>query len=209
MDSAEAPALPEGKTKRGHTTMNKKTLFVLIALAVIVLGSLTIIINSQLSRLADGFYFPDLELTDLDLDLDPPPASHNHTQPSTPGEPGITPPLTAGEKPDKSPTTPGLTTPISPEQQARMNEVQARIDKPISRKDMIKGGLIILSSLSREEINYIYEIGKKGHPSQEEMLKVREILINNLSPEDIGTLKELGAKYGKNLRILDPEVPIK
>lgn len=87
-------------------------------------------------------------------------------------------------------------------------DIQKKVDKPIEKKDLINAATIILKNLSVEEINYIYKVGKKNSYTKEELQKVREILTTNLSDDDIEVLRSLGGKYGKKLRILDPNVEI-
>lgn len=176
--------------------MNKKTLFIIIAAAIIVLSSLAIIINSQLNRMADGFGIPDLDQYNSQN------GGGTGTAPGTPSTPGYEPSGSGSP-------TPGLLNPLSPEQEAMAAEVQARLNRPVNRKDLIKVGLILVGSLSREQLDYVYEVGRKDRPSREELIQVRDILLNNLSPEDIAALRELGGSYGKSLHILDPSVPIR
>lgn len=180
--------------------MNKKTLFIIIAAAIIVLSSLAIIINSQLNRMADGFGIPDLDQYNSQDGGHF--AGGTGTAPGTPSTPGYEPSGFGSP-------TPGLFNPLSPEQEAMAAEVQARLNRPVNRKDLIKAGLILVGSLSREQLNYVYEVGRKDRPSREELIQVRDILLNNLSPEDIAALRELGGSYGKSLHILDPSVPIR
>lgn len=90
-----------------------------------------------------------------------------------------------------------------------VRSVQSKLDRPVEKKDLIKAGVIILRKLDTDEIQYLYTVGKKGSPTREELIRSREILLNKLTSEDINTLRQLGGKYGKSLRILDSEVPIK
>lgn len=111
------------------------------------------------------------------------------------------------------PTDYFLTKPINSDNQDINNhdivqEVQKKIDKPIEKKDLINAAKIILENLSLEEINYLYKIGKKDTYTKEEYQKAREILITNLSDKDIEVLCSLGRKYGKTLKILDPNSEI-
>jgi hypothetical protein len=87
--------------------------------------------------------------------------------------------------------------------------VQQKLDRPLEKKDLLKAGLVILRKLSTEEISYLYRIGTQDSYTREELQRVREILLAKLSPQEIRTLKEIGAKYGKQLRILDPDVQLK
>ena len=86
--------------------------------------------------------------------------------------------------------------------------MQEKLDRPLEKKDLLKAGLIILRKLDKEEINYLYRVGTQDSCTREELRRVREILLGKLSPQEISTLKEIGAKYGKQLRILDPDVQL-
>jgi len=86
--------------------------------------------------------------------------------------------------------------------------VQKKIDHPLEKKDLLKAGLLILRKLDSEEIGYLYRVGTKDSYTKEELHRARQILLGKLSPQEIGTLKEIGAKYGKQLRILDPDVQL-
>jgi len=88
-------------------------------------------------------------------------------------------------------------------------EVQKKVDRPVEKEDLVRAGLIILRKLNTEEISYLYRVGRQDSCTREELIRSREILLNKLSEDDIRTLRTIGAKYGKPLRILDPNVKLK
>jgi hypothetical protein len=181
--------------------MSKQTLFIIISTVIIVIGSLGLVLNNQLNKMANGFGIPDLDSYNLTSNSD----SNGGSSQATPGS--AYPPGTVN--PDSEYSPPDSLNPLSPEQARIAAEIEARVNQPVNRKDLIKAGLILVGSLSREDLNYVYQVGRKPQPSKEEMIKVREILVTNLAPEDIATLQTMGEKYGKNLRILDPGSPIR
>lgn len=88
------------------------------------------------------------------------------------------------------------------------NSVQEQLDKPIEKSDLIEAGIIILSKLSQEEINFMFGFSDKSY-SNEDLKAARAILLSKLSEKEIRTLRALGQKYGKKLEILDASVEIK
>lgn len=80
--------------------------------------------------------------------------------------------------------------------------------KPVDTADMIKAGYILMGKLNNDEINFLFGFSDKKYTS-EELKKAREILFSKLSSQDIETLQALAGKYGKNIYLLDPSVPIK
>ncbi|MGI6468689.1 MAG: hypothetical protein ACOX0Q_06740 [Syntrophomonadaceae bacterium] len=181
--------------------MNKQTLYIIISTVIIVLSSLALIVNNELNKMADSFGMLDLDRYDLLL-VTSQTGADNQANPGSAGTPGNTDPG-SGYEPG------GSLDPLSPEHARLAAEIETRIQRPVDRKDLLKAAIILVGSLSREDLNYVYEVGRKPRPSKEEMLKVREILLTNLSAEDIAALKALGEKYGKSLRILDPSIPIR
>jgi hypothetical protein len=89
------------------------------------------------------------------------------------------------------------------------DSVLSKVNKPVEKTDLIKAGMIIMRKLNSQEISFLYRVGNSKKQTHDDLVRTREILLNKLSPEDIGVLRELGKKYGKDLRILDPNVPIK
>lgn len=92
---------------------------------------------------------------------------------------------------------------ISKEDIAR--EALEKAGRPVDKKDLIAGGLIILHKLSRSEIQFLYEVARKDTYTREELIKANNILITKLNSEDRAKLKALGLKYGRNLRVLDED----
>lgn len=180
--------------------MSKQTLFIIISIVIIAISSLVLIVNNQLNKMADGFGIPDLDRYNLALNTSPN-GDDNQAKPGS---------ATSGNaETDSVYQAQNSLNPLSPGQSKLAAEIEARVQRPVDRKDLLKAGIILMGSLSREELDYVYQVGRKSQPSKEEMLKVREILLTNLSAEDIAALRALGDKYGKNLRILDPSIPIR
>lgn len=180
--------------------MSKQTLFIIISAVIIVLSSAGLIVNSELNKMADGFGIPDLDYYNQ--------VSASPTTGTGKTAPGSSP-ASGTEAPGSGLSPSGMLAPGSAEQQRLAAEIEARVNRPVSRKDLVKAGIILVGSLSRDELNYVYQVGRKPQPSKEEMIKAREILLNKLSAEDIATLRALGGTYGRSLRILDPNVPIR
>jgi hypothetical protein len=86
--------------------------------------------------------------------------------------------------------------------------VQEKVNRPIQKEDLMKAGLIFVRRLSWDEITFLYNVGSKDQYSAEELQQARDILLTKLTPEELKEIRALGGKYGKNLLILDPNVPI-
>lgn len=86
--------------------------------------------------------------------------------------------------------------------------IQQRIGSTIDTTDLLKAGFILMSKLSKDEINFLFGLSNKTY-TNEELNEVRTLLLTKLSAQDIETLKALADKYDKNLYILDPNAPIK
>lgn len=89
-----------------------------------------------------------------------------------------------------------------------VNIVQQEVGRPIDTTDLFQAGLIILNKLSTDEINFLFGFSNNSYTIEDE-IEVRRLLFSKLNDEDINTLRALGQKYGKNLEILDPNIPIK
>ena len=168
-------------------------------------------VNHQLDRLATALSRPGLLFASPEEDTFPLPEN----------APAPTAPDTEAHRPgnDDTGSAPGPSTPppdTAPGDQTAGGQsdreiaaaVQEKLDRPLEKKDLLKAGLIILRKLDKEEINYLYRVGTQDSCTREELRRVREILLGKLSPQEISTLKEIGAKYGKQLRILDPDVQL-
>jgi hypothetical protein len=89
-----------------------------------------------------------------------------------------------------------------------VDSVAQKVNRPLEKTDLIKAGIIILKRLDTEDIGYLYRVGDSSHITREDLVQTRTVLLSKLTPEDIEVLRELGEKYGKDLRILDPSIPI-
>lgn len=86
--------------------------------------------------------------------------------------------------------------------------LQKEANKPVETSDLLTAGLILMSKLNKEEINFLMGFSDKKYTS-EELKELRKLLLAKLSSQDVETLRGLADKYGRNLYILDPSVPIK
>ncbi|NLO22373.1 MAG: hypothetical protein GX119_10320 [Syntrophomonadaceae bacterium] len=109
---------------------------------------------------------------------------------------------------DKVPLQHWKTSPPVTNEEVVADNIKEQIGQPVENDDFLKASLIILKKLDKDEISFLYEIGNKEKPTREELREVRNMLLNKLTPEEIDTLRAMGSKYGKQLRILDPSVPI-
>lgn len=181
--------------------MSKQTLFIIISVTIIAISSVGLILNSELNKIANGFGVSDLDAYYQEA-ASPPASGSDQTAPGANNVSGTAPPGA-----EYSPTDAYFSG--NSEQERIAAEIESRINRPVNRKDLLKAGLILMGSLSREELNYIYQVGRNPHPSKAEMIEAREILLNNLSAQDIAALRQIGSNYGMSLRILDPSVPIR
>lgn len=94
------------------------------------------------------------------------------------------------------------------DEEAVADRIEERIGQRVEKDDLLKASAIIMKKLNDEEILFLYGVGNKENPTRDELQEVRQMLLNKLTPEEIGTLRALGAKYGKELRVLDPSVPL-
>ena len=204
--------------------MKKKyKLFIVIGVLLNVLLCGGLYLNYKLDRLvaslnAPGVLFVDAEAPPLPDDGDageaasPSVVVHNGgtAKPVGQGSTYYDPSANQGgasprEISDNSPTAP-----VEPPDNTQIvGSVAQKVDKPLDKTDLIKAGFIILRKLNSEEIAFLYRVGNNSEVTREELVKTREMLLSKLSPEDIATLRQLGDKYGKELRILDPSVPIR
>lgn len=102
---------------------------------------------------------------------------------------------------EKGPAEGGDTEGELPSFQGIAREVEARVDRPVDKTDLMRVGLILVRRLDRSEINYLYNVGKKGSYTAAEVAKTREILTK-LTPRDRKVLEEMAEKYDQPLFLL-------
>jgi len=86
-----------------------------------------------------------------------------------------------------------------------VTDLQKKVGQPIEKIDLLKASMILMRKLSAEDISYLSKVAMQNSYSQEDYQHSQEILVNRLSADDINTLKKLGEKYGKDLKILNPD----
>ncbi len=186
----------------------KYKVFIVIGVLVNVVLCLGLYVNYKLDNLVAGLNVPGVLFRDVASPLPGDITSESPDgNPSTvkPGEGGTVSPgvhVAPGQAPAGTAGTKPANTDIA-------NSVLDKVNQPVEKSDLVKAGLVILKRLSSEEISYLYRVGNSKHQTHDELVRTREILLTKLSPEDIEVLQALGKKYGKDLRILDPGVPIK
>lgn len=172
----------------------KQWVFVLVGVLIITLLSVGFYVNYQLDHLVASLNKPGLIFVETDQSDTPAP----NQQDSSPGSSGNS---SSADTEYLNKATPSPGSDIA-------SDVQLKVNRPIEKKDMLRAGLIILRRLDADEISYLYTVGSKDSYTREELVQVRQILLGKLSSHEIKTLRELGAKYGKSLRILDPNYKI-
>lgn len=186
----------------------KYKVFIVIGVLVNVVLCLGLYVNYKLDNLVAGLNVPGVLFRDGASSL---PGDISSESPD--GNQGSVKPGEGGTASQGSPTAPGQvpagTAGTKPANTEIANSVLDKVNQPVEKTDLVKAGLVILKRLSSEEISYLYRVGNSKHQTHDELVRTREILLTKLSPEDIEVLQALGKKYGKDLRILDPGVPIK
>ena len=82
-------------------------------------------------------------------------------------------------------------------------DVQARVNRPVEKTDMLRVGLMLIKRLDRNEITYLYNVGKKGTYTPAEVSKTRQILTTKLTEHDMKMLQEMAEKYDQPLFFLN------
>jgi hypothetical protein len=85
-----------------------------------------------------------------------------------------------------------------------VSDIENKVGQPVAKQDLLKAGVILMRRLNAEDIRYLKNVALQGSYSPEEYRHAQEILLDRLSGEDINALKKLGAKYGNDLKILNP-----
>ena len=102
----------------------------------------------------------------------------------------------------------GAETEVSSGMEDALQKAQKWTDKKIAMKDAVEFASILLKSkLSAQEIADLLE-ASESRLSQDELRRVRETLLKKLTQEEIDALRQIARQYGRNLDILDPNVPI-
>jgi len=91
------------------------------------------------------------------------------------------------------------------------SKAEALAGVKVDFKDMVKVADILAGKVSIGEIKFLYNTAKDNvflNCSAEELRKVRDILFTNLSHDDLECLRQIGEKYGKDMRIINPDISV-
>jgi hypothetical protein len=64
---------------------------------------------------------------------------------------------------------------------------------------MLRVGLILVRRLDRDEIKYLYNVGRRGTYTESEVNQTRRILTARLNKDDMKVMQEMAEKYEQPL----------
>lgn len=118
-----------------------------------------------------------------------------------PGNSGNAPQNPTGDASGGTPL-PGNLEELTPaEQEQVITNINEQISKPIEKKDMLSVGVVLMRKLSRDEINWLYQVGTSGNPKAEDLKKAKDLLQTRLSNDELKSFEAMAAKYGKNVKL--------
>jgi hypothetical protein len=85
------------------------------------------------------------------------------------------------------------------------------LKKELAVGDYVKIAKIVLGKLKLNEIKFLFDSMKNDlfiNASLVELERIRGIIFTKLSTEDIASLRAIGNKYGKEMKILDPDINV-
>jgi len=178
----------------------KKRIFITVGILINVLLCLGLYVNYKLDHIVAGLNKPGVTYKDTlpDDSANGSSADRPSSSVTSPGKNGTS---TPGTSTPSNSSSPGKI--AQPSTQDITNGVQQKLGQPVEKKDLIKGGMIIMRKLNWDEITFLYNAGSKAQPSPEELKQAREILKGKLSTEELATLQALGGKYGQSLNFLN------
>jgi len=115
------------------------------------------------------------------------------------------------EESKKQSNLPPVSIPLPVKSEAVEDKSKSVLGTSMSMEDYFTIGKITLTKLGPSEIKFLFSSTKDDlfiNSSVEELKRVRSIIFSKLSSDDIATIKAIGNKYGKEMKILDPNIDV-
>lgn len=182
------------RRKRKKRLEKKQKLFIIVGSVLLVVFGLSVYVNHQLDTFIKAWNSVGTPIAGTG---EPGPQDPGNKDPDDPEDPGGSS-WSFERQPSENKNEEDL-----PSFEDIARDVQARVNRPVEKTDMLRVGLILVRRLDRSEITYLYNVGKRGTYSPEEVNKTRRILTSKLTEHDLEVLQEMAEKYEQPLFFME------